>query len=196
MRELLIGHDHGMGRGRTGDVDVLTALGAERGFRVEVVPPVSADEGPPVSSTEIRRAVAAGELARAAVGLGRLYSASGRVVHGERRGRLLGYPTLNVELPSPRKLLPPEGVYAVRVQTPRGAFGGMMNLGPRPTFGDDRQGIEAHLFDANGEFYGTWVRVDFVARLRETRRFPSADALVAQLGHDAEDARRALASVR
>ena len=196
MRELLIGHDHGMGRGRTGDVDVLTALGAERGVRVDVVPPVTAGDGPPVSSTEIRRAIAAGELDRAAVGLGRLYSAAGRVVRGESRGRLLGYPTLNVELPSPRKLLPPEGVYAVRVQTPRGPFGGMMNLGPRPTFGDDRPGIEAHLFDASGEFYGAWVRVDFVARLRETRRFPSADALIAQLGHDAEDARRALASVR
>jgi riboflavin kinase/FMN adenylyltransferase len=69
----------------------------------------------------------------------------------------------------------------------------MMNLGPRPTFGDARSGIEAHLFDATGEFYGAWVRVDFVARLRETRRFPSADALVAQLGRDAEDARRAVA---
>ena len=195
MRELLIGHDHGMGRGRTGDADVLAALGAERGFRVEVVPPVSAGEGggPPVSSTEIRRAVAAGDLDRAAVGLGRLYAASGRVVHGEARGRLLGFPTLNVELPSPRKLLPPEGVYAVRVQTPRGPFGGMMNLGPRPTFGDARVGIEAHLFDAAGDFYGAWVRVDFVARLRDTVRFPSVEALVEQLGRDADAARRALA---
>jgi riboflavin kinase / FMN adenylyltransferase len=198
MRELLIGHDHGMGRGRTGDADVLTALGAERGFRVDVVAPVSAGDrdGLPVSSTEIRRAVAAGDLDRAAVGLGRLYSASGRVVHGEQRGRLLGYPTLNVELPSPRKLLPPEGVYAVRVQTPRGSFGGMMNLGPRPTFGDARVGIEAHLFDAAGEFYGAWVRVDFVARLREVQRFPSVEALVEQLGRDAEQARRALSGFR
>jgi riboflavin kinase/FMN adenylyltransferase len=198
MRELLIGHDHGMGRGRTGDADVLSALGAERGFRVDVVPPVSAvdGDGPPISSTEIRRAIAAGELDRAALGLGRLYSASGRVGHGEQRGRLLGYPTLNVELPSPRKLLPPEGVYAVRVQTPRGPFGGMMNLGPRPTFGDARSGIEAHLFDAAGEFYGAWVRVDFVARLRETRRFPAVEALVEQLGRDAEQARLALSGVR
>jgi riboflavin kinase/FMN adenylyltransferase len=198
LRELLIGHDHGMGRGRTGDADVLSALGAERGFRVDVVPPVSAvdGDGPPISSTEIRRAIAAGELDRAALGLGRLYSASGRVVHGEQRGRLLGYPTLNVELPSPRKLLPPEGVYAVRVQTPRGPFGGMMNLGPRPTFGDARSGIEAHLFDAAGEFYGAWVRVDFVARLRETRRFPAVEALVKQLGRDAEQARLALSGVR
>jgi riboflavin kinase / FMN adenylyltransferase len=160
---------------------------------VDVVPPVSAGEESPISSTEIRRAIAAGDLERATLGLGRLYSASGRVVHGEARGRLLGYPTLNVELPAPRKLLPPEGVYVVRVQTPLGPFGGMMNLGPRPTFGDARSGIEAHLFDASGEFYGAWVRVDFVARLRETRRFPSVDALVEQLGRDAEDARRALA---
>ena len=198
MRELLIGHDHGMGRGRAGDAEVLTALGAERGFGVDVVPPGSATdgEGPPVSSTEIRRAIASGDLDRAALGLGRRYSASGRVVHGEARGRLLGYPTLNVELPSPRKLLPPEGVYAVRVQTPRGPFGGMMNLGPRPTFGDARVGLEAHVFDAAGEFYGAWVRVDFVARLRDVQRFPSTDALVEQLGRDAAEARRALARVR
>jgi riboflavin kinase/FMN adenylyltransferase len=192
MRELLIGHDHGFGRGRAGDVEVLRALGADRGFRVDVVDPVSDGDGRPISSTEIRRAVAGGDLPRAARGLGRPYAASGRVVRGEQRGRLLGFPTLNVELPSPRKLLPPEGVYAVRVQTPRGPFGGMLNLGPRPTFGDERSSIEAHLFDASGEFYGTWLRVEFVARLRDTRRFPSAEALVEQLGRDADDARRAL----
>jgi riboflavin kinase/FMN adenylyltransferase len=115
------------------------------------------------------------------------------VVHGDKRGRLLGFPTLNLTPVSPRKLLPPAGVYAVRAQTPAGTFGGMMNLGPRPTFGDDALGIEAHLFDADGELYGERVRLDFVARLRETRRFESAEALVGQLRRDAEDARNALA---
>ncbi len=193
MRELLIGHDHGFGRGRAGDVEVLQALGARRGFRVEVIPPVSAGDGRPVSSTAIRRAIAGGDLQRAAYGLGRPYGVTGRVVHGEKRGRLLGYPTLNVEAPPARKLLPPDGVYAVRVQTPGGAHGGMLNLGPRPTFGDATRSLEAHLFDAAGDWYGQPVRVDFVARLRETRRFDGVEALVAQLGRDAQQARAALA---
>ena len=196
MRELLIGHDHGFGRGRAGDVEVLQNLGSLRGFRVEVVPPVSSGDGRPISSTGIRRAVAGGDLERAALGLGRLYAVGGRVIHGEKRGRLLGYPTINVALPSPRKLLPPEGVYAVRVQTPAGAFGGMLNLGPRPTFGDAAVSIEAHLFDASGDLYGAAVRVEFVARLRDTRRFESVDALVAQLGRDADHARTRLGAQR
>ena len=193
MRELMIGHDHGFGRGRAGDVEVLQALGARRGFRVEVIPPVSVGDGRPVSSTGIRRAVAGGDLERAAHGLGRQYGVAGRVTHGEKRGRLLGFPTLNVEWPSPRKLLPPEGVYAVRVQTPSGAFGGMLNLGPRPTFGEVTPSLEAHLFDAAGDWYGAHVRVDFVARLRDTRRFDGVEALVAQLRRDGDAARQRLA---
>jgi riboflavin kinase/FMN adenylyltransferase len=192
MRELLIGHDHGFGRGRAGDVEVLRSIGSRRGFRVDVVPPVTAGDGRPISSTQIRRAVAGGDLQRAALALGRPYAVGGRVMHGEKRGRLLGYPTLNLASPSSRKLLPPEGVYAVRVQTPKGAFGGMMNLGPRPTFGESDVTLEAHLFDTEGELYGAYVRVEFIARLRDTIKFPSADALVAQLGRDAEQARRAL----
>ena len=192
MAELLIGFDHGLGRGRVGDVEVLKTLGARDGFRVEVVPPVSAADGRPVSSTSIRRAVAGGDLHRAAVALGRRYSVGGRVRHGDRRGRLLGYPTINLPLPSPRKLLPPEGVYAVRVQTPLGPFGGMMNLGARPTFADPSISIEVHLFDADVGLYGAHVRIEFVRRLRDTVRFPDADALIAQLRWDEVMARRAL----
>ncbi|MGZ8412945.1 MAG: bifunctional riboflavin kinase/FAD synthetase [Gemmatirosa sp.] len=191
MRELFIGHDHGFGRGRAGDAHVLQRLGAERGFHVEVVEPIAA-EGHAVSSTAIRRAVAGGDLHRAEAGLGRPYGVTGTVAHGERRGRLLGYPTLNIALPSPRKLLPPEGVYAVRVHTRSGSHGGMLNLGPRPTFGDTARSLEAHLFDVEGDWYGQTVGVDFVARLRDTRRFDGVEALVAQLGRDAHQARRAL----
>jgi riboflavin kinase / FMN adenylyltransferase len=194
MRELLIGHDHGFGRGREGDVEVLQALGARRGFRVEVVAPVSLGDGRPISSTSIRRAVAGGDLQRAAAGLGRPYGVSGVVVAGSQRGRLLGYPTLNLEPPSRRKLLPPEGVYAVRVQTPEGPLGGMMNLGPRPTFGETETTLEVHAFDGGGNWYGAWIRVDFVARLRDTMKFSGKDALVAQLERDAVNARAALAA--
>ena len=192
MRELLIGHDHGFGRGRAGDTDVLRELGGRQGFRVEVVEPVTGGDGRPISSTFIRRSIAGGDLHRAELGLGRAYSLSGRVVHGSERGRALGYRTLNLDAPSPRKLLPPEGVYAVRAQTRDGAFGGMMNLGPRPTFGEAERVIEAHLFDADGDWYDSTVRVDFIARLRDTVRFDSPAALVAQLRRDEETARRAL----
>ncbi len=192
VRHLVIGYDHGFGRGREGDVAVLRRLGTERGFGVEVVEAVMAEDGRPVSSTLIRRAVAGGDLPRAAAALGRLYSIAGQVRAGDRRGRLLGYPTINLTPPHPRKLLPPTGVYAVRVQTPAGAFGGMMNLGPRPTFGDTTTSLEVHLFDAHADLYGAHVRVELVTRLRDTRAFPSPDALIAQLDRDADEARRAL----
>lgn len=192
MRHLLIGHDHGFGRERAGNASVLQSLGATRGFSVGVVEPVAAEDGRWVSSTGIRRAVAGGDLPRAADLLGRPYSISGVVVPGAARGRALGFPTLNLSQPSPRKLLPPDGVYAVQVQTEQGLFGGMMNLGARPTFGEHDRSIEAYLFDASGDFYGQKVRLDVLKRLRDTRAFESAEALVKQIRLDEFDARSAL----
>lgn len=195
MRELIIGHDHGFGRGRAGDVESLRMLGRRRGFPVDVVDAVLGSDGAPISSTAIRRAVAHGDLARASDGLGRRYSFAGRVTSGEGRGRVLGFPTLNLELASRRKLLPPHGVYAVAVQGREAAYGGMMNLGPRPTFGDASVTLEVHLFDAAVDWYRRNVRVEFVSRLRDTMKFSGAEALVAQLQRDAESARRALTSL-
>jgi riboflavin kinase/FMN adenylyltransferase len=163
---------------------------------VEAVDPVSSSDGHSVSSTSIRRAIAGGDLERAAASLGRSYSVSGRVIEGAQRGRTIGFPTLNLGPPPQRKLLPPEGVYAVRVQTPSGPVGGMMNLGPRPTFGDSATSLEAHLFDTSGNFYGAHVRIDFVARLRETRKFASPEQLSTQLRHDEREARNALTQVQ
>lgn len=195
MRELLIGHDHGFGRGRAGDVESLRMLGRQRDFPVDVVPAVVGSDDAPISSTGIRRAIAHGDFARAMDGLGRRFSFSGHVVAGEKRGRLLGFPTLNLEVGSRRKLLPPHGVYAVRVEGKAGAFGGMMNLGPRPTFGDERISLEVHAFDATGDWYGGRVRVEFIARLRDTMRFAGPQELVTQLQRDAEHARSALTSL-
>ena len=192
MRELLIGRDHGFGRNRGGNVAMLRAMAPSRGFIVSVIEPVGHDSGYAFSSTAIRRAVAGGDLSRAAEALGRPYSVSGRVERGAGRGREMGFRTINLAAPPPRKLLPPEGVYAVRAQTPSGAFGGMLNLGPRPTFNDHAQNIEAHLFDASVELYGALVRLEFVERLRETRRFDSPAALVEQLRLDERHARDAL----
>ena len=192
MRELVIGYDHGLGRGRQGDAATLKALGERRGFGVEVVGAALDASGVPISSSAIRTSIAHGDLARARRALGRDYGFSGAVVPGQQRGRGLGYPTLNIQVSSPRKLLPPEGVYAVRARMARGTFGGMMNLGPRPTFGEFERTLEVHLFDTSGDWYGETITVDLVRRLRDTTRFESVDALVAQLGRDAADARLAL----
>lgn len=192
MRSLYVGHDHGFGRGRAGDVESLRMIGSRRGFPVTAIDAERGSDGSPISSTAIRRALAHGDLARAQDGLGRRYSFSGRVGHGEGRGKDLGFPTLNVELDSRRKLLPPHGVYAVMVASPRGLFGGMMNLGPRPTFGDERVGLEVHAFNASGDWYGAVVKVEFIARLRDTMRFTGPEKLVEQLKADERHARSAL----
>jgi riboflavin kinase/FMN adenylyltransferase len=192
MRELLIGYDHGFGRGRAGDAETLQMIGARRGFSVQVVPPVLGADKRAISSTSIRTAIAAADLAGAADGLGRLYSADGIVERGAGRGHALGYPTINIALPAASKLLPPHGVYAVRVQTPLGTFGGMLSLGPRPTFSEGDVTFEANLFDVSADFYDSRVKVEFVTRLRDIVRYNSADELRSQIGRDEEESRRAL----
>jgi len=193
MRELVIGHDHGFGRGRSGDVETLRRLGASRRFDVDVVEVVDAGEQH-ISISRIRRAVAGGDLATAARMLGRPYQVSGRVGQGEQRGRLLGVPTINLADIPPQKLLPPDGVYAVRVEWRGGHVGGMMNQGPRPTFQDGRRILEAHLFDFDENLYGEWVRVEWVERLRDVKRFASVEALQQQLERDRTRAREVLAA--
>jgi riboflavin kinase/FMN adenylyltransferase len=127
--------------------------------------------------------------------LGRRYGVVGRVGEGERRGRLLGVPTINLSELSPRKLLPPDGVYAVKVEWRGGSVGGMMNQGPRPTFQDGRRVLEAHLFDFEGDLYGEWVRVEWIERLRDIERFGSVDQLKEQLKRDRAGAVAALARI-
>jgi riboflavin kinase/FMN adenylyltransferase len=178
MRELVIGHDHGFGRGRSGDVDTLRHLGVIHRFDVDVVPPVDFGDQH-VSSSRVRRAVGGGDLVSAARMLGRPYTVSGLVGHGEGRGRRIGVPTINlVEVP-PQKLLPPDGVYAVRVEWRGGRAEGMMNQGPKPTFADGRRSLEVHLFDFDRDLYGEWVRgLDShrarIARGRSARRQPGS----------------------
>jgi riboflavin kinase / FMN adenylyltransferase len=193
VRELVIGHDHGFGRGRSGDVETLRRLGAAEDFEVDVVDPVDFG-GQHVSSSRIRRAVAGGDLVTARAMLGRPYSVVGRVGQGERRGRLLGVPTINLDELSPRKLLPPDGVYAVAVEWRGGRAGGMMNQGPRPTVQDGRRSLEAHLFGFEGDLYGEWVRVEWVERLRDIERFPSLEHLKEQLQFDRQRALAVLAA--
>src|SRR5436309_15850930 len=202
MGELVLGYDHGFGRGRTGDVELVRRLAREDGFAVDVVDAVR-DDGQPISSSLIRTAVAHGDLAAAERWLGRRYGATGVVERGAGRGRTIGVPTINLAPPDPRKLLPPDGVYAVWVWIggrgtgdPKGhgegRVGGMMNQGPRPTFGEEGRTLEIHLFDFDGELYGETVRVEWVRRLRDVQAFSSRDALVAQLERDRQAARVSL----
>jgi riboflavin kinase/FMN adenylyltransferase len=192
MRELVIGHDHGFGRGRSGDVETLRRLGAELDFAVDVVPPVDVGDQH-VSSSRIRRAVAGGDLRTAERLLGRPYRVSGTVGRGEQRGRLIGVPTINLANVSPRKLLPPDGVYAVWVETRRERLAGMMNQGAKPTFQDGRRTLEAHLLGFEGDLYDEPVRIEWVERIRDVRRFASIDDLQAQLARDRASAEAILA---
>jgi riboflavin kinase / FMN adenylyltransferase len=212
MRELVMGYDHGFGRGRAGDVELVQRLARQQDFGMAVVDAVRDNGGgQPISSTLIRTALAHGDLESAARWLGRPYAVRGKVVRGAGRGRTIGIPTINLEPPDARKLLPPDGVYAVRVRilesgveileakprlpTPGSRlheYGGMMNQGPRPTFGDAARTLEVHLFDFDGDLYGATVYVEWVRRLRAVQAFPSRDALVAQLEQDRQAARATL----
>lgn len=190
--ELVIGYDHGFGKDRSGDVEVLRRLGAEIGFDVDVVGPVEVD-GDAVSSSRVRRSVEVGDFAAAEAALGRPYAALGRVGRGAGRGRGLGFPTANLTLDDARKCLPPDGVYAVRVELDGSLHDGMANLGPRPTFGEEERTLEAHLLDWDGEpLYGARPLVEFVARLRPVTRFAGPAELAAQLERDRGAARAAL----
>src|SRR5213594_4782437 len=191
MGELVLGYDHGFGRGRTGDVELVRRLAREDGFAVDVVDAVR-DDGQPISSSLIRTAVAHGDLASAERGLGRPYSLRAVVERGAGRGRTIGVPTINLTSPDPRKLLPPDGVYAVRVEIDGKRYDGMMNQGPRPTFGVHARGLEIHLFDFTGDVYGATVTVAWARRLRDTQTFPSRQALVDQIERDAIAARAVL----
>ena len=194
MREIVIGYDHRFGRKAAGDRALLDRLGPDLWFTVDVIPE-QIDGDVTVSSTEIRRLLAeTGEVRRAAELLGRPYRIAGTVVRGDQRGRTLGYPTANLALDA-RKLVPRRGVYAVRATLADGARQrGMMNVGTRPTVeAGAATSVEVHLFDFDGDLYGTRVEVDVIGRLRDERRFDGLDALRQQLAQDAVHARSALA---
>jgi riboflavin kinase/FMN adenylyltransferase len=195
MRELVIGVNHRFGRGGDGDSLTLPVLGRQLGFRVSVIAPVADGNGEVISSTRIRAALAAGDLRQAARWLGRPYRVTGRVVPGAGRGKTIGMPTINLEGPPPEKAYPPDGVYAARVEWGGGVAGAMLNQGPRPTVGDLNRSIEAHLFGLTQSLYGRMVRIEWVERLRDIQRFPSLDALRAQLSLDRERALEVLSRI-
>lgn len=190
VRRICVGDDFQFGRDRAGDVAALRAMGERRGFTVDVVPPVTID-GAIVSSTRVRNAVLAGSVDIATRLLGRPYSVTGVVEHGDKRGRALGYPTINLEIPRSR-LLPRDGIYAVWAMLGERRVMAASSLGVRPTFGGGTRRLEAFLLDFEGDLYGDRIRVEFVKRLRDELRFESAEALSAQIAMDVEETRRVL----
>jgi riboflavin kinase/FMN adenylyltransferase len=193
-RALVVGHDFRFARRREGNVAMLREAGARRGFEVEEVDAYLLD-GERVSSSLVRAALGAGDLARAGRLLGDNYRIAGRVRRGKQLGRRLGYPTANLALH--RKVVPLSGIFAVRVHgTGLAGHPAVASLGTRPTV--DERGeplLEAHLFDFDGDLYGRQLEVEFLVRLREERRFESLDALVEQMHRDEAEARAALAAL-
>lgn len=192
VEELVIGYDHGFGRDRTGDADTIRTMGRELGFAVDVVAPVQA-EGGSISSSRIRQAIQEKRLREARACLGRPYAVRGVVVRGEGRGKGLGFPTANLRVTEPDKLVPPTGVYAVRGVLRGGmSHPGALHIGPRPTFKGSPPTIELHLIDFEGDLYGEEIRVEMVEHLRDVRPFDGVEALVAQLRTDVAAAARAV----
>jgi riboflavin kinase/FMN adenylyltransferase len=186
--EVVVGYDHMFGRDRKAGIGELEAMGRELGFAVHAVPPFRVN-GEVVSSTLVRRALEAGDVERASAFLGGPYAVRGRVVAGDGRGRTIGWPTANLAVDSPKKLLPGNGVYLVRAGTPGGVRHGMANVGVRPTFGEGMaRSVEAHLFGETADLYGAGLRLEFLRRLRDERRFASVAELVLQLERDREEA--------
>jgi len=191
VEELVIGYDHGFGRDREGDPESLERMGRELGFTVDVVSPVSAD-GDAISSSRIRSLLLEGRVRAATGSLGRPYSIRGVVVRGEGRGAGLGFPTANLRVAERDKLIPPQGIYAVRGVLRSGTYAGALHLGPRPTFRGSPPTIELHLLDFDADIYGEEIRVDFIEHLRSIEPFTTVQALVDQIRRDVDEARRVL----
>lgn len=194
VSHLVLGYDSTVGKNREGNTARLVEIGSELGYGVEVIPALS-DESGVISSTEIRKLVATGNVADAAQLMGHPYSLHGPVAHGDKRGRTINVPTANIEY-SPDKLIPANGIYACRAYLDGREYQAAINIGVNPTFTPDKQipNVEAHLLDFQREIYGEDVKLEFVARLRDELRFDSVDKLLEQIWKDIDETRRILNS--
>ncbi len=199
VTELVVGYNHGFGRGRSGDTDTLRAIAAEAGFLLDVVGPYAAG-GRPVSSSSIRQMLAEGRLDEANRGLGRPYALEGVVTRGHGRGRALGFPTANLRVAGAHKLLPGPGIYACWTTAseapapglPARPLMGALHIGPRPVFPGAGDSVEVHLLGFEGDLYGRRLRIEIVRRLRSVAEFPSASALAARMRQDVDQVRDVL----
>ena len=184
MRALLLGYDSRFGSKQGDDFDRLPLLASELGFSLHRGEPYQV-EGSPISSSRIRETLERGAVDETSALLGRPFAVAGAVQHGRGVGHTLGFPTANIDLSQTRKMLPKEGVYAVKLST----HVGMANLGAAPTFGIDRPTLEVHLLDFHGDLYGQTVNVEFLHRLRDIEHFSTPEALQQQLQKDLEQTR-------
>ncbi|PLX72860.1 MAG: riboflavin biosynthesis protein RibF [Desulfuromonas sp.] len=189
MRCLIVGYDYAFGKNRQGNIDFLREIAARRGFQLEVLPPISRGELV-YSSSRIRQTILAGQVAEVVEVLGRNFTLDGVVVHGDGRGRNLGFPTANLQ--TEKELLPCPGVYAVKVKWCARYFDAVVNLGRRPTFAGIESRLEIHLLDFVGDLYGETLRLYFVERLRDEQRFASAEDLKTAVRVDVDKTRSIL----
>jgi riboflavin kinase/FMN adenylyltransferase len=191
-RAVVVGHDFRFGCNGEATAPMLVDAGKRLGFAVDVVPPVTL-EGARVSSSGVREALDRSDFALAERWLGRPYSMRGRVVHGQRLGRDLGFPTANLRIE--RRRTPLKGIFAVRVHGVEAIpLRGVASLGTRPTVGGVQTLLEVHVFDFSADLYGREIEVEFVAKLRDEENYPTLEALVAQIHRDVAEARRILST--
>lgn len=191
LSEMWVGADFAFGHNRSGNVDMLIRSGQQSGFAVHVVPRQPLD-GVSISSSLVRELIGEGDVAQAARFLGHWPAWEGLVVHGDRRGRELGFPTANLE-PPPHQLIPATGVYAGYVRFDGQRLPAAVSVGYNVQFRGTALKVEAHILDWDGDIYDRVIGIEFVARVREERQFDSVDALVVEMKHDCERVRRLLA---
>ena len=189
--KMVIGYDHRFGKLRSGGLTQLKQLSTRFNFEVEEISKQTIDEIG-ISSTQIRRALATGNIAMANRHLGRNYSLTGSVVQGKKIGRSLGFPTANIEVKEDYKLIPADGIYAVKVWHKQKEMGGMLNIGRRPTFGGEEKVIEVHIFDFDKDIYGCELKIVFINHIRSEIKFESLTALKRQLKEDEKAVRKIL----
>lgn len=187
VSNFVIGYDHHFGRDRSGTISTVKKMGLELGFKSHVVSKQEVGDKT-VSSTAIRKAIQEdGDMKQAARFLERYYILNGNVVHGDKRGREIGFPTANLQPDNSAKIIPREGVYAVWVRVNRKFYPGMMNIGRKPTFDGKVTTLEVHIITFNEDIYGKDLQIQFVSRIRDEKKFESLDLLKMQLNSDREN---------
>ena len=183
ISRLVIGYDHHFGANRSGDIHELRQYAKECNYEVEEIPAQAIDNAN-VSSTKIRQALSVGDIQSANAFLGYPYHFSGKVIHGQKQGRLLGYPTANLDLQDIHKLIPANGVYFVRAIDENQAFFGMMSIGVKPTMGKFERGIEVNIFDFDKDIYGKMLKIEVLQYIRPELKFDSLEALIQAIDND------------
>jgi len=189
MKHMVVGYNHHFGRNREGSYDDLKELAELYNFELERIPPQNEGDVT-ISSTKVRELLLTGDVEKAATYLGYSYPINGKVVKGNARGRTIGFPTANILVENMWKLIPTDGVYAVKIKLKKKQFYGMLNIGERPTLSDNEHRIEVHIFDFSADIYGADIKVEFVKRIRDEQQFDNLELLKKQLQIDENNCKK------